>query len=157
MQMVDDFSPVVLQMSRAVESELQWKIFWKFTNYIRGEHPNTLTYYADDFDNPDTKLFAEMIQNNRTSYTLGQMHFILGKTGNKETYENSLLIQDFRDYLIKSFEEDLRKKEFLADVYELQKKYRNKSAHVNVLSRAQAAECKVLVKKILTWFLAMIV
>ena len=40
MQMVDDFSPVVLQMSRAVESELQLKIFKPFTNYIREENPN---------------------------------------------------------------------------------------------------------------------
>lgn len=156
-QMVDDFSPVVLQMSRAVESELQLKIFKQFTNFIRTEHPNIASTYADDFRSQDLKLFAEMILNNRTSYTLGQMHFILKITGTKEAYENSLLAQDFHDYLIENFDAGLSKKEFLDDIFELQKKYRNKSAHVNVLSKEQAQDCKFLVRKILTKFLGMVV
>lgn len=155
-QMVDDFSPVVLQMSRAVESELQLKIFKQFTNFIRTEHPNIYTAYSDDFRNQDLKLFADMILNNRTSYTLGQMHFILKVTGTKEAYESSELAQDFHDYLIENFDAGLSKKEFLDDVFELQKKYRNKSAHVNVLSKEQAQDCKFLVRKILTKFLWMV-
>lgn len=157
MQMVDDFSPVVLQMSRAVESELQLKIFKPFTNYIRSENPNISTTYSDDFRNPDMKLFAEMLLNNRTSYTLGQMHFILKTTGTKEAYENSTLAQDFHDYLIENFDAGLSKKEFLDDVNELQRKYRNKSAHVNVLTKEQTQDCKFLVRKILTKFLGMVV
>lgn len=156
MQMVDDFSPVVLQMSRAVESELQLKIFKPFTNFIRSEHPNILSTYADDFRTADMKQFAEMLQNNRTSYTLGQMHFILKTTGTKEAYENSLLAQDFHDYIIENFESNLSKKEFLDDVWELQKKYRNKSAHVDVLTKDQANACKALVRKLLTKFLSMV-
>jgi hypothetical protein len=98
-----------------------------------------------------------MLLNNRTSYTLGQMHFILKTTGTKEAYENSTLAQDFHDYLIENFDPGLSKKEFLDDVFELQKKYRNKSAHVNVLSKEQAQDCKFLVRKILTKFLGMVV
>jgi len=155
-QMVDDFSPVVLQMSRAVESELQLKIFKPFTNYIRSENPNIVSTYSDDFRNSNMKQFAEMIQYNRSSYTLGQMHFILKVTASKEAYENSLLAQDFHDYIVENFSPDLSKKEFLDDVAELQKKYRNKSAHVNTLSKEQATDCKFLVRKILTKFLAMV-
>lgn len=155
-QMVDDFSPVVLQMSRAVESELQLKIFKPFTNFIRSEHPNIQATYPEDFRDTDTKQFAEMLQNNRTSYTLGQMHFILKVTGTKEAYENSLLAQDFHDYIIENFDPDLSRKEFLDDVFELQKKYRNRSAHVDVLTRDQANACKGLVRKILTKFLSMV-
>ena len=157
MQMVDDFSPVVLQMSRAVESELQLKIFKPFNNYIREENPNIASTYSDDFRNQDMKQFAEMIQYNRTSYTLGQMQFVLKITGSKEAYESSILAQDFHDYLIENFDAGLSKKEFLDDVFELQKKYRNKSAHVNVLSKEQAQDCKFLVRKILTKFLGMVV
>lgn len=156
-QMVDDFSPVVLQMSRAVESELQLKIFKQFTNYIRSTNPNIATTYSADFRNKDMQLIADMLLNNRTSYTLGQMHFILKTTGTKEAYENSTLAQDFHDYLIENFDPGLSKKEFLDDVFELQKKYRNKSAHVNVLSKEQAQDCKFLVRKILTKFLGMVV
>jgi type III restriction enzyme len=157
LQMVDDFSPVVLQMSRAVESELQLKIFKQFTNYIRSTNPNIATTYSDDFRNKDMQQFTDMLLNNRTSYTLGQMHFILKTTGSKEAYENSTLAQDFHDYLIENFNPGLSKKEFLDDVFELQKKYRNKSAHVNVLSKEQAQDCKFLVRKILTKFLGMVV
>jgi len=153
-QMVDDFSPVVLQMSRAVESELQLKIFKPFTNHIRSANPNIATTYSDDFRNKDMSQFAEMLVNNRTGYTLGQMHFILKTTGTKEAYENSLLAQDFHDYLIENFDAGLSKKEFLDDVFELQKKFRNKSAHVNVLTKEQTQDCKFLVRKILTKFLA---
>lgn len=155
-QMVDDFSPVVLQMSRAVESELQLKVFKPFTNYIRSENPNIVTTYSDDFRNSDMKQFVEMIQNNRTSYTLGQMHFILKVTATKDTYENSLLAQDFHDYVIENFTPELTKKEFLDEVFELQKKYRNKSAHVSILTKDQSTDCKFLVRKILTKFLAMV-
>lgn len=156
-QMVDDFSPVVLQMSRAVESELQLKIFKPFTNYIRSENPNIVATYGDDFRNSEMKQFAEMVQYNRTSYTLGQMHFIMKITASKEIYENSLLAQDFHDYIIENFSPDLCKKEFLDDVSELQKKYRNKSAHVNTLSKDQSMDCKFLVRKILTKFLGLVV
>jgi type III restriction enzyme len=155
-QMVEDFSPVVLQMSRAVESELQLKLFKPFTNFIRSENPNVTSTYSDDFRNADLKQFAEMIQHNRTSYTLGQMHFILKITGSKGAYENSLLAQDFHDYLLENFDAGLSKKEFLDDVFELQKKYRNKSAHVNVLSKDEATDCKFLVRKILTRVLSLV-
>jgi type III restriction enzyme len=155
LQMVEDFSPVVLQMSRAVESELQLKIFKPFTNFIRAANPNIASTYSDEFRSNDMRQFVEMLQNNRTSYTLGQMHFILMVTGEKNVYENSLLAQDFHKYLIENFNVRLSKKDFLDDVLTLLKNYRNKSAHVNVLNKAQAADCKLLVRKILTNFLAL--
>ncbi|MES1181792.1 MAG: hypothetical protein ABUL44_03265, partial [Flavobacterium sp.] len=73
-----------------------------------------------------------------------------------EFYEKSVLAQDFHDYAIENFDHGLCKKEFLDDVFDLQKKYRNKSAHVGILSKEQSQDCKFLVRKILTKFLGMI-
>jgi type III restriction enzyme len=137
LQMVADFSPAVLQMCRAVENELLLKIFKPFNNFIRAQNPNIVGTYAADLADRDMKLFAGMIQSNRTIYTLGQMQFILKITGNKKINESSLLARDFHNYLIENFDVELSKKDFLDDLLELQTKYRNRSAHVGVLSKQQ--------------------
>ena len=155
-QMLDDFSPYVLQMSRAVESELLLKIFIPFTNFIRTENPNISITYSDDFNNDDTKVFVNMINRNQSSYTLGSMHRILKTVGRTDIYENSILAQDFYDYILENFDSGICKRDFLDDVWNLLSKYRNKSAHVNILTKEQSQDCKFLVRKILVKFLGLV-
>ncbi len=147
-----DFSPVVLQLSRAVESEFLLKIFIPFTNWARTEYPNIATAFPDDLEDADTGLFAKMILRNRTNYTLGNMHAVLKMAGNPKMEEQSLLIQEFCEFIVENADRKLCQNSFLKDVTELLKRFRNKSAHVYDISIDQARECKFLVKGILTIF-----
>lgn len=150
-----DYSPFVMQISRAVESELLHKVFIPFTNFIRKENPRINQIYSYDFNNRDTEFFVKRLSRNETSYTLGNMHHILKRTGDASSRASSDLARDFYKYLSENFAIGLIESDFLDDVIELITKYRNKSAHVDILTKEQAQDCKHLVRKILTKFLGL--
>ncbi|MFT5833253.1 MAG: hypothetical protein ACI97N_000880, partial [Cognaticolwellia sp.] len=131
------------------------KIFMPFTNWIRTEHPDIRTYFSDDLDDRNTGFFAKMILQNRTSYTLGNMYVILKLVGDFKVYEQSLLMQEFKDFILESADATIYGNKFLKDVNELLRRFRNKSAHVYTISIDQARECKFLVREILINFLAL--
>ncbi len=153
-QMSDDFSPYVLQLSRAVESELLQKLFIPFTNYIRAQNPRPDEVYQDDLYNQQTSLFTKMVVRNKTTYTLGNMLFILTSLTDDYLVERSLILNDFHLFIIDNYSKDLYSKEFLDDMNELLNKFRNKSAHTEVISRDKAAECKFVVRKVLARLLS---
>jgi type III restriction enzyme len=153
-RMVPDFSPYVLQMSRAVESELLNKIFIPFTNYIRSVHANIEVKYAYDFNIRESEQFVRMLSRNQTPYTLGTMHFILRKT-KEASILNSLLLSDFKDYIEENFNDKIFDDQLLNHIYELIKKFRNKSAHVDNISKDQSLRCRYLVKEILNQFITL--
>ncbi len=153
MQSSDDFSPYILQMSRAVESEVLLKLFKPFTNFIRAENPHTDITYEYDMQNSKTSMFASMVVNNRTTYTLGNMCHILSSLSDRFLLERSEVIKDFYEFINENYSPDLYSREFISELVELSKKYRNKSAHTTLLSREKATDCKYLVRKILTRFL----
>nr|NQU88943.1 DEAD/DEAH box helicase family protein [Bacteroidota bacterium] len=152
-QSSEDFSPYILQMSRAVESELLLKLFIPFTNFIRSENPHTSITYEYDLQNKRTSLFANMVINNRTTYTLGNMCHILASVSDDYLNERSELTKDFYNFINENYSSELYAPDFIAELSELSKKYRNKSAHTILLSRVKASDCKFLVRKILTKFL----
>ncbi len=149
-QASDDFSPYILQMSRAVESELLLKLFIPFTNFIRAENPYVKDTYEYDLQNKKTSLFANMLINNRTTYTLGNMCHILSSLNDSFLTERSEITKDFIDFVDENYSSDLYSSDFLNDLSELLRKYRNKSAHTSLLSREKASDCKHLARKILT-------
>ncbi len=152
-QSSEDFSPYILQMSRAVESELLLKLFVPFTNFIRSENPHTNITYEYDLLNKKTSLFANMVVNNRTTYTLGNMCHILSTVSDEYLIERSELVRDFHNFINENYTQELYSSGFISDLMELSRKYRNKSAHTSLLSRDKASDCKFLVRKILTKFL----
>ena len=158
MNMGDDYSPYVVQLSRAVESELLYKIFIPFTNYIRTEHPKFSETYAYDFNNRDTEFFVKRLSRNETSYTLGNMHHILRKTGYTDTRDRSELAKDFYAYLDENFNKGVVEADFLDNVSDLIRKYRNRSAHVNdtKITKELAQDCKDLIRKVLSKFLGLV-
>ena len=153
LQSSEDYSPYILQMSRAVESELLLKLFKPFTNFIRSENPHTDITYEYDMQNSKTSMFASMVVNNRTTYTLGNMCHILSSLSDRFLLERSEVIKDFYEFVNENYSPDLYSREFISELFELSKKYRNKSAHTSLLSREKASDCKYLVRKILTRFL----
>lgn len=155
-RMLDDFSPYVLQMSRAVESELLNWVFIPFTNFIRTEHPNIKNTYSKDLHHKDMKLFASKLNAGDKSYTLGNMHFILIKTANAYIRDSSELTSDFHYYLIENFSGEILSSDFLDEVNNLLKNFRNKSAHTDRLTSEQAKACEHLVRKILLMLLKIV-
>ncbi|MBP7507789.1 MAG: DEAD/DEAH box helicase family protein [Prolixibacteraceae bacterium] len=155
-QFSEDYSPYVLQLSRSVESELLFKAFVPFINYIRNINPNCDKDYEEDQNHPATRLFAQAVINNRHSISLGSMYFILNNLNDGTLLERSRLISDFHLYVIDNFSPDLYNTEFLAELNELLNKFRNKSAHISTISRDKASDCKFLVRKILARFLNLI-
>lgn len=155
-QFSDDFSPYVLQLSRSVESELLLKVFLPFIKYTRGTNPNLNDAYYEDANHPDTKLFAQMVINNRSSISLGNMYFILNNLNDPGLTERSTIMEDFHHFIIDNFSSDLYNLDFLKDLSELLNKYRNKSAHISTIPQERASDCKFLVRKILARFLNVI-
>ena len=155
-QMSEDFSPYVLQLSRSVESELLLKVFSPFSNFVRGNNPNVENDYREDLNHSSTKLFAQLVINNRNTYTLGSMNHILSSISDDYLVERSKIMNDFYYFLIDNYSGDLYKPDFLSDLNELLNKYRNRSAHISTVSREKAMDCKFLVRKILTKFLGMV-
>jgi len=154
-QMSKDFSPYVLQLSRAVESELLLKLFIPFTNYIRAENPYPDKVYADDLVNKQTSIFAKMVANNRTTYTLGNMYYILDSLTDNYLLVKSRITSDFYAFINENFSKDIYGIEFLADLNELLMKFRNKSAHTEIITRQKSADCKYIIRKVLTYFLGL--
>lgn len=152
-QSSEDFSPYILQMSRAVESELLLKLFVPFTNFIRAENPYVKDTYEYDLTNKKTSLFANMVINNRTTFTLGNMCHILSSLNDDFLTERSEITKDFINFIDENYTAELYSNDFINDLSELLIKYRNKSAHTTLLSRDKATDCKHLVRKILTRFL----
>lgn len=152
-QMAEDFSPYVLQLSRSVESELLLKIFIPFVNYIRSVFPNTEERYQEDLSYDSTKIFANMVVNKRASISLGSMSKILESLKDGYLVDRSNLTNDFFVFIVDNFSPEIYQEDFLKDLNELLHKYRNKSAHISVISRDKAMECKFLVRKILARFL----
>lgn len=153
-QQADDFSPYVLQLSRAAENELRRKLFTDFTNYIRTEHARPDTVYQFEMTDNKVKKFAQMVSNGWTNHTLGQMHHnlrLLERGG--YLLQRSQLLQDFKSYISENYDADLYGKAFLEDLNDLSRNYRNKSAHTDILSLDDAERCKHLVRKVLKRFL----
>ncbi|MEM1123774.1 MAG: type III restriction endonuclease subunit R, partial [Bacteroidota bacterium] len=136
-----DYSPFILQYSRAVENELLRKIFIPFTNDCLDQPGRLSDTYRDDSIDPNTEQFASMIIRGRKHYTLGSMIKILSITDSYNALKNSLLLQDFNDFLIDKDLKFAKSRIFRDQLNELTRKYRNKSAHAHKMNKELAAGC----------------
>ena len=161
-----DFSPVVIELCRAIENEFLLKIFRLYViDFVSRYKTN------EEFENfycPDkcckiqirigdkeksiceiTKTLATVIRSTIKyndyipRFTLGDMNFILDKLTINEVIENSVLMKDFKEYISKHFHEDeLLTAEYMTRIAKLVNDYRNPSAHPEFVSLEIAKECK---------------
>jgi len=150
---MDDFSPYVLQVCRAVESELKLKIFKPFTNYIRNKYPDIKANYGEDLKYPQVASFANMVLYNNHNHTMGNMTSVCYMSGDKNILNSSLLIQDFREYIMEYHSTGLLSKLFLDKISNLTKNYRNKAAHTETVNKETALDAKFLVRELLLEFI----
>ena len=147
-----DYSPVILELCRAIENEFLLKIFKRYTLDLIGRKKNKL----DDFLAVDrasfdlkrvtgqfVKAISKAAKTNKPEYTLGQMNTILSITSNSDIIRKSPLIKDFVDYLNKNTKvNNLLDSKYIKKVNEIVNKYRNPSAHPEFMSIEKANECR---------------
>jgi predicted RNA methylase len=149
-----DYSPFIVQYSRALENEILIKLFQAYHQYLISSNIDRIELIKSDLENSNTNKFARFIKVNNTAYTLGDMNFImkLMKEGGN-TLAGSRLLKDFKSFSGRYFQTNVFEKEFLDKVSLIIEKYRNKAAHPNILSGEIAREFHLLIKDCLVDFL----
>lgn len=142
-----DYSPFIVQYSRALENEILIKLFQAYHHYLISSNIDRDELIKSDLQNSNTNKFARFIKANNTSYTLGDMSFImkLMKEGGN-TLTSSRLLKDFKSFSVRYFQTNIFEREFLNKISLIVDKYRNKAAHPNILSDEIAREFHILIK-----------
>lgn len=144
----DDYSPFVIQVSRAIENELKEKLFVPFSNYQNSLPGRLVDAYEEDLKHKNTEPFAKMLIHNNTNYTIGFMYRILRMTSG-DLVDKSFIIQDFYNYILDEYDLGVTRDLFLIRLQRLKDEFRNKSAHTSKMDADQAMECRILVRDLL--------
>ena len=145
-----DYSPVVLELCRAIENELLLKIFSKYTMDLIRRKGQSIDYFlSKDKANKSNKTatFAKQInkaaRTQKPTYTLGQMNTILSLLHEDQTVYASPLLQDFDNFLTNNTEvSKLLDSNYIQKINVIVNRYRNPSAHPDIISLKKAEECR---------------
>ena len=160
-----DYSPVVLELCRAIENEFLLKVFKKYTMDLIGrkrtnESLNRFlsTDRSDRELNKKTGQFVKAItkafNTRKPEYTLGQMNTILSLTKERDTLNASPLLKDFIEFLKENTaSQSLLDSDYIRKINNLVNRYRNPSAHPEFISRERAEECKDIMPERLDYFM----
>ena len=147
-----DYSPVILELCRAIENEFLLKIFSKYTqDLIRRKGRGLDAFLATDkaaysLKNKTgafVKAINKAVRTRRPEYTLGQMNTIMSIMNESQTLNDSPLLQDFKEYLdIETVSSDLLNAQYIHKINDLVERYRNPSAHPGYMDIDKAKKCK---------------
>lgn len=147
-----DYSPVILELCRAIENEFLLKIFKRYTMdlidrkgsqldqfFVIDRASGELTGKTGQF----VKAIAKASKTKKPEYTLGQMNTILSLANDNAIVQKSPLLKDFVAYLHKNTEaKKLLDGKYIKKVNEIVSKYRNPSAHPEFMPIEKAQECR---------------
>ena len=147
-----DYSPVVLELCRAIENELLVKVFCSYTNDLLSRKADKLDEFLaedrasvdlKDKTQPFVKAVSKAKDSGRSKYTLGQMKTILSMSKSKKTIAKSPLLKDFVDFLETNTDaKALLDDEYIKKIDIIINDYRNPSAHPEFMSVEKAKECR---------------
>ena len=147
-----DYSPVILELCRAIENEFLLKIFKKYTLDVVSRKGNNIdeflatdraSYNLKNKTGTFVKMIARAVKTRKPEYTLGQMNTILSIMKEADTVKRSPLLQDFKSYLGQNTEvQNLLDAGYIDNINDIVKKYRNPSAHPEFMSIEKANECR---------------
>ncbi len=160
-----DFSPVVIELCRAIENEFLLKIFKKYVREFTKTCSDSKAF--EDFYSPDSSSKIKVLVNDRERtigfvtktlanvirstikypdyeprFTLGDMHFILNSLVCEERINNSVLLQNLKEFIEKYFDCKLLNDDYISNISRLVNNYRNPAAHPEYVSQEVAEECK---------------
>lgn len=147
-----DYSPVILELCRAIENEFLIKIFGKYTQDLISRKGRNLdsflaidksTYSLKTKTGAFVKAITKAARTRRPEYTLGQMNTIMSIMKEAQTVNDSPLLQDFKVYLdSETVASDLLNVQYIHKINDLVEKYRNPSAHPGFMDFDKAEKCK---------------
>ncbi|TXR78299.1 hypothetical protein [Bacillus sp. BF9-10] len=143
-----DYSPVILELCRAIENEFLVKIFRKYTlDLINRQGENIHRFLVDDSRSNTTWVFAKVvkkaIRTQKPEYTLGQMNTILSLLKQADVLSGSPLLHDFENYISTEYDSrNLLSTAYMAKISQIVSDYRNPSAHPEYMDFEKAKECK---------------
>ena len=147
-----DYSPVILELCRAIENEFLLKVFKKYTlDCIRRKGNGLNSFLTTDRSNPYltsktgqfVKAISKAARTSKPEYTLGQMYSILSMLKDDQLVYESPLLQDFDNYLNDNTEAAmLLDSDYIQKINDIVNKYRNPSAHPDFMSIQKANECR---------------
>lgn len=162
-----DYSPVILELCRALENELLSKIFSKYTiNLIDRKQSNLDTFLSYDRSDREllkkTNVFVKAVskaaKTRKPEYTLGQMRNIIALLNDYRTLTSSPLLKDFERYLKTNTDVSrLLSADYLDDLNASINNYRNPSAHPGVMSFQKAKECEEFMPEKIDFFVECVV
>lgn len=158
-----DFSPFILQYCRSLECEILQKLFRAFVKDVKAKGYNVTARYADDLEKNElnhqekpTYKFATSIkkymvkEENQWSFELGTMQFVMNLVANGN---NSPILNDFKTFIEEKFNSSFINHEYVSELKDITKNYRNKSAHPDYISFDDAQKGKEEIRKALNEFL----
>lgn len=159
-----DYSPVIIELCRAIENEFLLKIFRKYTlDIIRRKDSSRIDIFlsvdrSSSFLCNKTGIFVKAIskavRSNKPEYTLGQMNTILSLLNNSNVVNQSPLMQDFMNYLKReTIVKDLLNVQYINKINSLVDNYRNPSAHPEMMTLDKAQKCKEIMPKRLDYLM----
>ena len=142
-----DFSPFVLQYCRSLENEILAKLFCAYHDHFAKRIAEPASFLREDLDNQKTGKFAKAILRDKRKHTLGDMEWIMQliKPGGN-TLATSPLLQDFREFALKYFDERIAEKKFLTLLRQINEELRIKAAHPYLMNKDLADRCIELVR-----------
>ena len=159
-----DYSPVIIELCRAIENEFLLKIFSKYTLDLISRHTTSSlnSFLSSDRINSRTSQFAKAIakasKNNKPEFTLGQMNTILSISTDNNTVCLNPLLQDFVSYLNNNTEaKNLLDTKYIDKINDIVNKYRNPSAHPGLMTRQKAEKCKEIMPDRLDYLLECVI
>ena len=158
-----DFSPVIIELCRAIENEFLLKVFRKYTLDLIDRKADSLDeFLAVDKATEElvgkTGVFVRIIvKSSKTRepiFTLGEMNIILSYARSEKTVRISPLLADFVDYLKENTEAgNLLDKEYIKKIDDIVNNYRNPSAHPGYMSIENANKCREKIPDRLDYFI----
>jgi hypothetical protein len=145
-----DYSPVILELCRAIENEFLLKVFKKYTlELINSQGRDIHRFLVEDSGNNSTCIFAKAVKKavrtNHPEYTLGQMNTILSLLKRDNVLSASPLLQDFNAYITSKYNAgNLLDASYIAKISQIVNDYRNPSAHPEYMGFEKAQECKAI-------------
>ncbi|MED4697080.1 hypothetical protein [Peribacillus frigoritolerans] len=143
-----DYSPVILELCKAIENEFLLKVFKKYTlELLIRQGRNIHRFLVVDSGNNNTRIFAKAVKKavrtNKPEYTLGQMNTILSLLNQIDVVNASPLLQDFDAYISREYDSgNLLDTAYIDKVSQIVNDYRNPSAHPEYMAFEKAQECK---------------
>ena len=158
-----DYSPVILELCRAIENEFLLKIFSKYTQDVINRKGRGLdAFLATDKSSRNlqnktgtfVKQINKAVRTRRPEYTLGQMNTIMSIVNDRQTLNASPLLQDFKNYLDnETIVSDLLNVQYIHKINDLVEKYRNPSAHPGFMNLEKAQKCKEIMPERLDYLM----